>query len=106
MKGALFHCHHGIFDVAVAGHHDHFEIRRADAQLLDQVVSTHARQRVVGQHDVGHEGFQLPQRVFGRMADSHLEVFALQVGLNIVGQQFVILDQQNAVFHIPLPMPL
>ncbi|MNS50016.1 hypothetical protein D3C72_826530 [compost metagenome] len=69
-------------------------------------MAAHARQRVVGQYDVGHEGFQLPQRVFGRMADRHLEVLALQVGLNILGQQFVILDQQNAVFHIPLPMPL
>ncbi|MCY1458063.1 hypothetical protein D9M71_754160 [compost metagenome] len=106
MKGALFHRHHGVFDVAVAGHHDHFQIRRADAQLLDQVVTTHARQRVVGQYHVRRERTQLLQCIFSRVADGHLEVLALQVSLNILGEDLVILDQQNAVLHIPLPLPL
>ena len=106
MECAFFHRHHGVFDIAVARHHDHFQIRRADAQSLDQVVTAHARQGVVGQHDVGNEGSQLLQRVFRRVADGHLEVLALQVGLNILGEQFIILDQQYAVLHIPLPLPL
>ncbi len=58
------------------------------------------------EHDVGNEGSQLLQRVFRRVADGHLEVLALQVGLNILGEQFIILDQQYAVLHIPLPLPL
>ncbi|MNL08761.1 hypothetical protein D3C87_1294960 [compost metagenome] len=106
MERALLHRRHGIFDVAVTGHHDHFQVRRADAQLLDQVVTAHARQRIIGEHHIRHERAQLPQCILGRVADCHLEVFTLQIGLNILGEEFIILDQQYAALHFPLPLPL
>ncbi|MNF90514.1 hypothetical protein D3C84_730800 [compost metagenome] len=77
VKGALLHRQHGIFDVAVAGHHDHLELRRPLGQGLDQLMTVHARQRVVGQHRIGLTLGQLLQRLLGAMTNRDLEPFAL-----------------------------
>ncbi|MNE85547.1 hypothetical protein D3C80_1825610 [compost metagenome] len=66
-------------------------------------MAAHSRQGIVGQHHIRPEAFQLRQRVFGGMADDYLEILALQVGLDVFGQQFVVFNQQYAVFHIPHP---
>ncbi|MNI61524.1 hypothetical protein D3C73_1168020 [compost metagenome] len=93
VERALLHRHHGIFDVAVAGHHDHFEVGRTHAQLLNQIVAAHARQRVVGEHHVRGKRVHFFQRLFSRVADRYLEFLALEVRLNILREEFVILDQ-------------
>ncbi|MNE88752.1 hypothetical protein D3C80_1860860 [compost metagenome] len=103
MEGTLLHRRHGILDVAVAGHHDQLERRVAGAELLDQLMAAHPGQGIVREDHVGAESLQLLQRVFRRMAGDHLEVLALEVGLDVLRQQFVVFNQQDAVFHTPHP---
>lgn len=104
MEGALLHCLHGIFHVAIAGHHDHFQVRHLRHQGTQQVVPAHARQRVVGQHRIGLAPFYLLQRQLRAVAHGDLEALEAEVGANIVGENFIILDYQDAVLHGPLPL--
>ncbi|MNW04779.1 hypothetical protein D3C71_2009200 [compost metagenome] len=67
-------------------------------------MPAHARQRVVGQHRVGLGPLDLLQRQLGAVADRHLEAFEAQVGANVVGENFIILDYQDVVLHVPLPL--
>ncbi|MNG98928.1 hypothetical protein D3C79_580870 [compost metagenome] len=67
-------------------------------------MAVHAGQRVVGQHRIGLAAWQLFQGLFCAMADSDLEAFALKVGLDVLGKDFIILDYQDALFHGPLPL--
>ncbi|MCY1304635.1 hypothetical protein D9M70_543960 [compost metagenome] len=105
MEGAGLHRRHRIVDVAVAGHHDQLGLRDLHVQFADQFLAVHARQGVVGQHDVGLEAFQCFQGRLGAMADHHLVILPFEVGLDIAGQCFVVFNDQNALFHAPLPLP-
>ncbi|MNM51455.1 hypothetical protein D3C81_625160 [compost metagenome] len=104
MESALLHGLHGVFDVAVAGHHDHLEVRCLRDQGAQQVVPAHARQRIVGQHRVGLGPLDLLQRQLGAVAHGDLEALEAEVGTNVVGENFIILDYQDAVLHGPLPL--
>ncbi|MNO81883.1 hypothetical protein D3C76_731400 [compost metagenome] len=104
MEGALLHCLHGIFDIAVAGHHDHFQVRHLGHQRAQQVVPAHAWQRVVGQHRVRLRPLDLLQRQLRAVAHDDFVALEAEVGANVVGKDFIILDDQDAVLHVPLPL--
>ncbi len=104
MERALLHRLHGIFDIAVAGHHDHFQVRHLCHQGTQQVMPAHARQRVVGQHRIGLGPLDLLQRQLRAVANGNLVALEAEVGANVVGEDFIILDYQDAVLHGPLPL--
>ena len=104
MKGALLHRLHGIFYIAVAGHHDHFQAWRLGHQGTQQVVPAHAWQRVVGQHRVRLRPLDLLQRQLCAVAHDDFVALEAEVSANVVGKDFIILDDQDAVLHVPLPL--
>ncbi|MNI91872.1 hypothetical protein D3C73_1495890 [compost metagenome] len=104
MESPLFHRLYGILYVTVAGHHDYLELRHLRHQRAQQVMPIHAGQRVVGEYRVGLEPLDLLQRKLRTVTHRHLEALQVQIGANVVGKDFIILDYQDAVLHVPLPL--
>ena len=104
MERAFFHGQHGVFDIAVSGHHDHLELRRLGDQCAQQLVAVHARQGVVSQYGIGQALLDLLQSQLRAMADRDFEPLQTEVGTYVVREDLVILDHQNAGPHGPLPL--
>ncbi|MNZ62863.1 hypothetical protein D3C78_809970 [compost metagenome] len=100
IERAGLHRLHGALHVAVGGHHHHLDLGVLAAHLTDQLHTAQARQGIVGEQHVGMLAGECRQGLLSRPADQRFVALALEVGTDIVGQDFIVLDDHHAVLHL------
>ncbi|MNP80341.1 hypothetical protein D3C76_1784170 [compost metagenome] len=67
-------------------------------------MPAHTGQRVVGQYRIGLGPLDLLERKLCGVAQRHLVALEAQIGANVIAEDVIILDYQDALLHGPLPL--